>query len=131
MDTPCRDLSPTFFTWKFSEQQRRFTTMDLYTAIQSRLDEVNAVSINCGTTVCSLVKKDGYWEKVSGIMPAGFAEKGCNNHTLLKYLADTPHETKRKGTVLVVTGIDLTKNISVLGNTSVTVKPVSKIIEVD
>lgn len=91
--------------------------MDLYTAVENRLSEVNAVQIQCGTTACSFVRKDGYWEKVSGIVPAGFAEKGCHNHTLVKYLAETPHETKRKGTVLVVSGIDLTKNISVLGNT--------------
>jgi hypothetical protein len=95
--------------------------MDLYTTIQGRLDECNAIQIACGTTVCSLAKKDGYWEKVSGICPAGFAEKGCANHTLVKYLADTPHETKRRGTVLMVSGIDLTKNIS---ETRIALKPI-------
>lgn len=87
--------------------------MDMYQHVQKEIESCNAMQIQDGESFLSIQwnQKVGYWEKISGEMPTGYAPKGFTTSGLTQFLCGTPHYSKRKGTVLLITGIPLSKII--------------------
>jgi hypothetical protein len=87
------------------------TIMDMYQHVQKEIESCNAMQIQDGELFCSIQWNGSYWEKVAGEMPAGQAPKGFTSSNLTQFLCKMPHESRRKGTVLLITGIPLSKII--------------------
>ena len=84
---------------------------DLYTKIQNKLDEENSIYIQDAENFVSYRLKDAYWEIVSGTQFKGEAEHGFTHSNLKSFLCKMPHESKIKGSCLIVTGINLSTQI--------------------
>jgi hypothetical protein len=87
--------------------------MDMERHVDAEILSCNAMQIQDGTAICSIQydRETGYWKKVAGVMPKGQAEAGFTHSNLFIFLCQMPHESRRKGTVLIVTGIPLTEKI--------------------
>jgi len=86
--------------------------MDMYQHVQKEISSCNAMQIQDGELFCSLHWTGAYWEKVAGEMPAGQAQMGFTTSNLKQFLCKMPHESRRKETVLLITGIPLSKTIA-------------------
>ena len=87
--------------------------MDMYQHVQKEIESCNAMQIQDGESFLSLCFDVDirYWKKVGGDVPAGRADMGFTISELTKFLYEMPHESRRKGTVLLITGIPLSKII--------------------
>ena len=87
--------------------------MDMYQHVQKEIESCNAMQIQDGESFLSIQWNQAalYWEKIAGEMPVGQAPGGFTPSNLLNFLCKLPHESRRKGTVLLITGIPLSKII--------------------
>lgn len=86
--------------------------MDMSQFVERELSSCNALQIQDGELFCSLKwNAGGFWELVAGEMPKDITTKGFTSMGLLNYMIKMPHESRRKGTVLLITGIPLDKKV--------------------
>jgi hypothetical protein len=83
--------------------------MELIDEIKKKLSSVNAVQFQGAQSVATYVWDKDAWMWVE--VHEGPSQRHLNQHKLIEKLLDTPHTTRRTGTMLVVTPIDLTKKV--------------------
>ena len=83
--------------------------MELIDEIKKKLSSVNAVQFQgpMGTHTYVWDKDAWVWVEVHD----GPSQRFLNQHALIEKLLDTPHTTRRTGTMLVVQTLDLTKKV--------------------
>lgn len=79
--------------------------MELYDSITAQLGEVNTVQLIGTHGIKSWVRNTEHfrWERQN---PPEAASRWLETYRLASYLAGIPHVSRRRGTILMVTGVD-------------------------